>query len=234
MRPAVLSAAASCVLSAALALAAAPSLAGGTITVSGTGEVAAVPDKATVMLGVTTEAEEAAVAMRENSEAMAAVMARLAALGIAERDMQTSSLSLSPRWEPPRPMESAPRITGFVASNMLTVELRDLDALGGVLDAALGDGANTLGGLRFGISDDSELMDAARRAAVADAAGKARVLAEAAGVTLGPIEEIVEGGGIGVPMPQARMEMAMADAVPVAPGELTIAISVTMTWGIAE
>jgi uncharacterized protein len=230
MRRAAISAA----LPAALCLAAWPALAAGTITVSGRGEVSAAPDKASVMLGVTTEAEEAAVAMRENSEAMAAVMARLTELGIAARDMQTSSLSLSPRWEAPRPTESAPRVTGFVASNMLTVEVRDLGALGGVLDAALGDGANTLGGLQFGIADDAELRHEARRAAVADAAARAGVLAGAAGVTLGPIEEIVEGGGFGGPMPRARMEMAMADSVPVAPGELTIEVTVTMTWAIAE
>lgn len=219
---------------AAACLAAPSAEAAGTITVSGTGEVFAAPDRATVSVGVTTEAAEAAAAMRENSAAMAAVMARLGALGIAERDLQTSSISLSPRWEGPGPADSAPRITGFVASNMLTVVVRDLEALGGVLDAALGDGANTLGGLVFGIADDAALRDGARRAAVADAAAKARVLAEAAGVTLGPVQEIVEGGDFGGPMPRARMDMAMAEAVPVAPGEVGLTVTVTMTWAIAE
>jgi uncharacterized protein YggE len=117
---------------------------------------------------------------------------------------------------------------------MVTVVLRDLDALGGVLDAVLGDGANSLGGLSFGMSDDAALRDEARRAAVADATAKARVLAEAAGVMLGPLEEIVEGGGFDGPLPRARMDMAMAEAVPVAPGELTISATVTMTWAIGE
>jgi uncharacterized protein YggE len=165
---------------------------------------------------------------------MAAVIARLAAEGVAERDIQTSSISLSPRWEPPRPEERAPRVTGFVASNMVTVVLRDLDALGGVLDAVLGDGANSLGGLSFGMSDDAALRDEARRAAVADATAKARVLAEAAGVMLGPLEEIVEGSGFDGPLPRARMDMAMAEAVPVAPGELSLQATVTMTWTIGE
>lgn len=216
---------------AALALAAAPAVADGKITVTGTGQVAAAPDMATLTVGVTTEAEEAAVAMRRNSEAMAAVIARLTALGIAEADMQTSSLSLSPRWEPPRPEETEPRVNGFVASNLLTVDVRDLAALGGVIDAVVDDGANTLGGLVFGLADDRALKDEARRAAVQDAAAKARVLAEAAGVRLGSVEEIVEGGDMGRPM-FARMDMVAAEAVPVAPGEIDLQVSVTMTWDI--
>jgi uncharacterized protein YggE len=162
------------------------------------------------------------------------VLAAVAAAGVAERDVQTSALSVSPRWEPPRPNETAPRVSGFVATNIVTVRVRDLDAVGGVLDAVLGEGANTLNGLSFGVADDTALRDAARQAAVADAARKARVLAEAAGVTLGPVTEIVEGGGFGGPFPSARMDMAMAEAVPVAPGELSLQATVTMTWTIGE
>jgi uncharacterized protein YggE len=215
-------------------LAAAPAWAEATMTVSGVGEVAAAPDMETISLGVTTEGMEAAEAMRRNSEAMTAVLAAVAAAGVAERDVQTSALSLSPRWEPPRPNETAPRVSGFVASNMVTVAVRDLGALGGVLDAVLDEGANTLHGLSFGVADDAELKDAARRAAVADATRKARVLAEAAGVTLGPVAEIVEGGGFGGPIANARMEMAMDGAPPVAPGELSLQATVTMTWTIGE
>jgi uncharacterized protein YggE len=218
---------------AALCLAAAPAAADGKITVTGEGRASAAPDMATLSLGVTTQAEEAAAAMRANAEAMAAVLARLADLGIAEADLQTSSITLSPRWEPPRADETEPRVTGFVASNMLTVEVRDLATLGGAIDAAVGDGANTLGGLVFGISDDRALREAARRAAVADAADKARVLAEAAGVRLGAVAEIVEGGIMGGPM-FARMDMAAAEAVPVAPGEVELQVTVTMTWEIGD
>jgi uncharacterized protein len=215
-------------------LLAAPAAADPTITVTGRGEVFAAPDEATVTLGVTTEAPEASVAMRDNSEAMGAVLARLAGLGIAERDLQTTALSLQPRWDHRQSSDGEPRITGFVATNMLTVRVRDLGALGGVLDATLGDGANTLGGLSFGISDDRALRDEARRAAVAEAVATARVLAEAAGVTLGRVEEIVEGGGAGRPTPFARMDMAMESSVPVAPGELSLAAQVTITWALED
>lgn len=215
-------------------LAAAPAWAEAKMTVSGIGEVSAAPDMATISLGVTTEGQEAAEAMRRNSEAMTAVLAAVAAAGVAERDVQTASLSLSPRWEPPRPNEAEPRVSGFIATNIVTVRVRDLGALGGVLDAVLGEGANTLNGLSFGVADDTALKDAARQAAVADATRKARVLAEAAAVTLGPVTEIVEGGSFGGPFPSARMDMAMAEAVPVAPGELSLQATVTMTWTIGE
>lgn len=213
---------------------AAPVAADPTITVTGLGEVFAAPDEATVTIGVTTEAPEASVAMRDNTEAMDAVLARLVGLGIAERDLQTTALSLQPRWDSRQSSVGQPRITGFVATNMLTVRVRDLGALGGVLDATLGEGANTLGGLSFGVSDDRALRDEARRAAVAEATAKARVLAEAAGVPLGRVEEIVEGGGEGRPVPFARMDMAMAESVPVAPGEVGLAVTVRMTWAIGE
>lgn len=214
-----------------LTLAAAPAFAAGRISVTGTGSVSAAPDMATLTLGVTTEGEEAAAAMAANSEAMAAVIARLGGLGIAERDMQTSSISLSPRWEPPRADETEPRVNGFVASNMLTVQVRDLAGLGGVIDAVVGDGANTLGGLVFGLADDKAALDEARRGAVSDARARAEVLAAAAGVTLGPVAEIVEGGVMGGPM-FARMDMATAGAPPVVPGEIDLQVTVTMSWEI--
>jgi uncharacterized protein len=216
-----------------ICLAGAPAAAEGTLTVTGQGAVSAAPDEARVAVGVTTQARSAAIAMRDNGQAMAAVMARLAEAGIAAADLRTTALSLQPVWEYGSSRDGTQRISGFVAANMLDVRVRDLDALGGVLDAALGDGANTLGGIAFAIADDRALRDAARRAAVADAMARAQVLAEAAGVTLGPVIEISEGGG-GRPVPFARMEMAMADSVPVAPGEMSIEAQVTMTWAIAE
>ncbi len=219
--------------SVALALSTALAHAQGSITVTGTGEASAAPDMATISLGVTTEAAEAAAAMAANSEAMARVIERLASAGIEDRDMQTSTLSLSPRWTQPGP-EREREITGFVASNSLTVRVRDLPALGGILDAALADGANTLGGLTFGLADDAALREAARRAAVADAVETAAVLADAAGVTLGAVQEVTQVGDQGGPRPMARMDMAMAESVPVAAGEATVTAEVRMIFAIGD
>ncbi|MFP4451709.1 MAG: SIMPL domain-containing protein, partial [Rhodosalinus sp.] len=119
-----------------------------TISVTGRGEVAAAPDMAVIGLGVVEEGETARAAMDAASDAAAAVLARLEEIGIAERDIQTSDLHLSPIWS--NPGEGQQRaILGFEASNQLTVRVRDLSGLGAVLDAVVSDGANRFGGLRF-------------------------------------------------------------------------------------
>lgn len=220
--------------SASLALAAAgPAVVwAGQITVTGTGTVQVVPDLATVSLGVTTEGPSASDAMAANSKALAAVMARLKAAGIAERDMQTSNLSLNPNWVN-YDNGTAPQIQGYVASNMLTVQVRDLAAIGGVLDAVVADGANTLNGLSFGLADPRPKEDEARKAAVADAVARARLLAEAAGAHLGAIVSITEGGFTPGPMPMFA-KAAESAAVPVAAGEVEVSASVTMVFDIAQ
>lgn len=211
------------------------SAADGRITVTGSGEVQAAPDLAVVSVGVTTEAETASDALARNGEAMTAVLARLREQGIADRDLQTSNLSLSPRWEQYQPgNESPPKIVGFVASNQLDVRVRDLAALGAILDTVVRDGANMLGGLSFGISEDEALLDAARMEAVRDGRRKAELMAEAAGVVLGELLEINEAGGVDVPVPMARMEMAAADAVPVSAGEVGLSARITMVFAIGE
>ena len=167
-----------------------------TLTVTGEGRVAQAPDMASVSLGVTTEGKTAAEALAANSTALAAVMARLTQAGIAPGDLQTSGLSLNPNWQNDSSTGGS-RISGYIASNMLTVRVRALDGLGNVLDAAVKDGANTLNGVNFGLADPSPVEAEARKRAVADAKARAAVLAEAAGVTLGPIVTITEGGGGG-------------------------------------
>lgn len=200
------------------------------ITVTGTGTVNAPPDIATLMIGVTTQADTAAAALAANSTALDGVLARLTTAGIAQRDMQTSSLSINPNWTGYD--SSAPVISGFVASNQLTVTVRDLSILGNVLDAAVQDGANTLNGLTFAVADPSPLLDDARRAAVADARLKAELLAEAAGVTLGPITSISETTVSDGPGPMFRAEMSAA--VPVMTGEVGMSASVTINYEIAR
>jgi hypothetical protein len=200
------------------------------ITVTGEGRVDRVPDLATISLGVTTQADSAAAAMAANSTGVAAVLASLAAAGIAERDIKTSGLSLNPNWTGYD--SSAPRIDGYTAANLVTVQVRAVDDLGRVLDAAVQDGANTLNGLTFGLADPGPAMDEARSLAVADARRRATLLAEAAGVKLGPILSISDSPGGGAPSPVYRMEAA-AQPVPVAAGEVTLTASVTVTWAIA-
>lgn len=202
-----------------------------TISVTGTGSVESAPDMATLMIGVTTQGETAAVALAENSKATEAVIARLTASGVEARDLQTSNLSINPNWSGYD--SSSPSISGYVASNMLTVRVRALDTTGAVLDAAVADGANTLNGMTFGLADPEPAYAEARKEAVADARAKAELLAAAAGVKLGQVLSIADAGAMTDPAPMYRDAVA-ASPVPVVGGELALVANVAVTWEIAE
>ena len=201
------------------------------ISVTGTGTIEAAPDMATLMIGVTTQGKTAAEALAENSKATDAVIARLTASGIAARDMQTSNLSINPNWTGYD--SSTPTISGYVASNMLTVRVRALDTTGAVLDAAVADGANTLNGMTFGLADPEPAYKEARKEAVTDARAKAELLATAAGVKLGQVLSISDAGAMTDPAPMYRDAVA-ASPVPVVGGELGLVASVAVTWEIAK
>lgn len=204
----------------------------GTITVTGNATVNVLPDMATITLGVTTTGDTAAAAMEANNEAVSAVIGRLIAAKVADRDMQTSSLQINPNWVMSAD-GSRQEIKGYVAANMLTVNIKALETTGAVLDAAITDGANTLNGLTFGLTNPRPQEDAARKAAVADALARANLLAEAAGAKLGPIVSINEGGAA-MPYPQPMFKSADASAVPIATGEIGVSASVTITWTLDQ
>lgn len=215
-------------LSAALAM---PALADGAmVSATGTGTVQVQPDIATVSIGVNTQGDTAAASLTANSQAVEAVMARLTAEGILATDMQTSNLYLSPNWTGYD--TGTPVIANYMASNMLTVTVRDLSKLGTVLDSAVSDGANTLNGLTFDLADPDPAMDEALKAAVADARAKAELLATAAGMTLGKVVSITDSAAMSQPYP--AYDMAEAAAVPVAGGSLGVKASVTIQYEIAE
>ncbi len=200
------------------------------LTVTGTGTVSRAPDMAVISLGAAARAESAAAAMDETSAATAAILAQLQQAGVAPRDIQTSTLSLRPLYDTPSSKGgSDPRITGYDASNTVTIRIRALDDLGGILDAALNSGANTFHGLRFALQDPAPALDEARRRAVAEAMRKAALYADAAGVALGPLRDLSESGGGNAPM---MMRAEMAESVPVAAGELEVEARVTMVFSI--
>ncbi len=202
---------------------------GPSLTVTGEGQVTAVPDMATITLGVTERADTAADAMDAVSEAVSDIVARMRHFGIDARDMQTSDLSLNPLW---RNSSSGPsrQMDGFEASNRLTVRVRDMDQLSTILQTAMEDGANRFSGLHFGMQNPRPLENRARRAAVADALAKAELYAEAAGVRLGPVRRMSEAG-ISGPIPGGMM-MARAESMPVAAGETGISAQVTIVFDL--
>ena len=145
--------------------------------------------------------------------------------------MQTSNLSINPNWSN-FDGSSTPTISGYVATNLLTVRVRDLDGLGTVLDAAVADGANTLNGLTFGLAKPEPALNEARKAAVADARAKAELLVTAAGMKLGRIVMITESGAWTDPQPMFRD--SAAGAPPVAGGELAMTANVTVQYEMTE
>ena len=234
----------------ALTLALAPALAGpaaaadtapreAVIVVSGEAQSSVAPDLAVVSLGVTETRTTAREALSANSQAMAAVLKALKADGLADKDLQTSGFAIQPDYRYPQNDDGTPKppvLIGYTVSNMLSVRIRDLAKLGGVLDTSVTLGVNQGGDIRFSNVDPQKTIEAARKAAVGNAVAKARTLASAAGVELGRIVEISEATTSPEPMPMVRMSMAKeaADAVPVAAGENTYAVTVNVTFAIRQ
>ena len=202
-----------------------------TLTVTGEGRVDQAPDMARITLGVTTEGPTAAEALAANSAEIAKVIENLKGAGVAPTDLQTTGLALNPNWQSNMD-DGTNRIVGYVASNAVSVQVRALDGLGEVLDAAVRDGANTLNGVEFLLQDPDPALDEARKRAVADAQARAALLAGAAGVTLGPIQSISEGGGYQPPVPMMRMASEAKGGVPMAAGSVTTAAQVTIIWAL--
>lgn len=201
------------------------------ITVTGTAEVETPPDRASITTGVVTREATATGALEANSKAMAAVFASLGKAGIEKRDTQTSELALSPVYsEPENAGAEGPKIVGYEATNMVTVRVRDIPRLGEVIDALAASGANRFYNIGFSVADPDAVLEGARREAVADGRAKAELFAEAAGVTLGPLLTLSEGGG-GIPPVTYGAKIAM-DAAPVAEGTVSLSARVEMVYAI--
>jgi uncharacterized protein len=200
------------------------------ISVVGSGIAAGRPDTAEVTAGVVTQSPTAGQALAQNTAAMEKVLKAVTGLGIADRDVQTINVSVSPQRRPGRPDAQPPEILGYEVSNQIRVTVRDMKILGRLLDELVGQGANVLGGIRFSVNDPAPLLDQARTQAMADARRKAEVYASAAGVKLGRVLSIRESTP-GV----ARFEgvrMQAMTAVPVAPGEQEFQANVSVTYAI--
>ena len=199
------------------------------ISVTGEAQISAAPDVAQIDAGVTTEAKTAREASDANNAAMGKVLLALKGAGIEEKDFQTSRLSLQPQYAPNRAPPNA--IVGYQASNRVTVKLRDVSKAAALVDTLVGAGANTIGGISFMVSQPSKLLDEAREQAIADARRKAEIYAKATGVTLGGPISISEEGAQAPPQFR-RMSAGMAAAAPIAQGEETLHVTVSVSWSI--
>ncbi|PTM38549.1 SIMPL domain-containing protein [Bosea sp. 124] len=205
------------------------------ISVSGEGEVSIAPDMAILTLSVLREADTARDALGASSEAMKQVLSALKVAGIAERDLQTAGLNIQPRYTQPGPQArpQTPKISGYAASNALTVRIRDLSVVGAILDKVVGLGVNQGGDISFVNDDPRPSLTEARKRAVDDAVGRARTLADAAGVKLGRILSIEEQAARPGPMPKMMRAAAADSFVPVERGENSYSTTVNVVFEIA-
>jgi len=195
------------------------------VTVTGEATVAVAPDSAMIRIGVSSQDKTAREASDANARQMTAVLVAIKGNNIADRDIQTSRLSLQPQYDPNK--SGTARLTGFQATNQVTVKIRDIANLAAVLDSAIAAGANEMSGIEFIVSEQSKLLDHARDDAIADAHRKAELYAKAAGSRLGHVVAISEEGSTPPPRP---MQALRAGAVPISPGEQTLRAAVTVSY----
>jgi len=204
------------------------------ITVTGEGEVSAVPDTAWVTSGVNTQASTAAKALSDNNKLMQEMLEVFSDADIDEKHIQTAGFNIHPIYDygaNPNP----PRLNGYQVSNSITAKLTDLDKLGELLDDIVNAGSNQVSGIQFGFNNDEELLDQARQNAMANAMKKARLYAKAVDAEVGDVVSISETGAI-LPAPVFRhAEMAQSKimdsgSVPVMKGEQELIATVTVVY----
>lgn len=207
-----------------------------TLSISAQGSVQREPDIAFITTGVQTQGETAQTAMSANATAMNGVFDALAAADVDRKDMQTSNFSLQPQYDySNRQSGQPPRLTGYQATNQLSVRVRDLDKLGETMDALVDAGGNTFSGLRFALEDDRAAKNAARDLAMRDAISRAELYAAASGYEVARVVTISESAGLH-PQPMAMMAEArsMDRATPIASGEVGYSVTVNVTFELRK
>ena len=207
-----------------------PAIAATRLDLVATGEVVRVPDIARISAGVVTRAPTATAAIAQNARQMASVRAALKAAGIADRDIQTSAISLNPDY---RYVDNQPPIlTGYQASNQVTVRFRDIANSGKILDALVAQGANQINGPSLEIDEPEQAMDEARIAALATAKARAGLYARQLGKRVGRIVSVSEAGAV-IPSPQPMMAgFSARDSAQskIDPGEQAVTISLSVSF----
>lgn len=202
------------------------------LDVSATGKTTRVPDIATIRAGVVTQSATAAAALADNAKRMAGVLAALKAAGVQPRDIATSNVSLQPqyRYENNQP----PVITGYQASNNVSIRFRDVAKSGAILDALVAQGANQIDGPSLSLDQPDAALDEARVDAVKRARARAELYAKAAGLTVVRIVSISESGEMAGSRPpivyMARMEAVPKADTTIAPGETDVTASVSVRF----
>jgi hypothetical protein len=207
-------------------------IAGTRLDVNATGEVTRVPDLATISAGVISRSATASGAIQDAATRMARVREALRRAGIADRDIQTSNISLSPQYTYIK--DQPPRLNGYSASNQLTVRFRDIASTGKILDALVAEGANQISGPNLSVEKPESALDEARAKAIAIGRARADLYARSLGLRVVKVVSVSETGGYAPPPPMPPMVMmaqrAERDSTAIDPGEQKIQVSVQMTF----
>lgn len=210
------------------------------VTLNVTESVEGSPDVATVGTGVQTRAQTAQQAMRDNAAKMESLIAALARAGIAKKDIQTSGINLSAQYDYSNRdgQPEGPRFIGYEASNQLTVKLRDIKKVGGLLDTMVTAGATNISGPTFTIDDPAPMIQQARGAALKSAKAQADYYAVAAGYRTARLVSISESNSGGMPpMPMVQSRAFMKDAAPatpVEPGQVASSVTLTVQYALEK
>lgn len=206
-----------------------------TLSVWGSGQAATTPDRAVVTIGVESSALQASAALSQNNKQMLATIAALQKAGVPENDIQTQAVQLYSRYDPvPLPQSGAApsastEPSGYTALNTVQVMVRDISALGALLDAAVEAGSTRIDGIRFEVSDPAVARRQAREAAWQDAQDKAQQLAALSGLQLGHVIQIQETDS---PPMDVTIQAAAGGPVPIAPGTQNLQINLNVTWQV--
>jgi uncharacterized protein len=206
-------------------------IAGSRLDISATGEVTRVPDVAVISAGVVSRSPTATGALQDAAGRMQRVLAALKRAGVEDRDVQTSSISLNPEY---RYVENQPpQLTGYTASNQLTIRFRDIRNSGKILDALVSQGANQINGPSLTIDKLEAALDEARARAVAAGRARAELYARSLGMRIVRVVSVSESGGYAPPPPMpmyARAEIAQAADTKIVPGEQKLQVTLAMTF----
>lgn len=208
-----------------------PPISGTRLDVSASGEATRVPDVAIISAGVVTRSPTATVAIQENATRMDRVIAALKRAGVADRDIQTSSINLNPEY---RYIENQPpNLVGYTANNTVSIRFRDIRNSGKILDALVAEGANQINGPSLTIDKPEAALDEARMNAVANGRARAELYARALGKRVVRVVSVSEGGGgypVPPPMPMLERSMAAQADTKIVPGEQKLQVSVSMVF----
>lgn len=207
-------------------------IAGTRLDVTATGEVTRVPDVAVISAGVVTRSPTATGAIQDAGDRMNRVLSALKRAGVVDRDIQTGSVNLNAEYR--YPDNQAPQLTGYTATNTLTIKFRDIRNSGKILDALVAQGANQINGPNLTIDKPEAALDEARAQAIATGRARAELYARSLGLRVARVVSVSESGGYAVPPPAPPVPMMMAraerDSTSIQPGEQKLQVTLAMTF----